>query len=259
MKLMSQEKVEIFYKTYGDDSDTPVILIHGLGADYLMWKPQIEVYPSKGFYLVVPDLGGHGRSSAVDSFSIKDCATDIAILLDELALENAIIIGMSLGGLVAQQFAYDYPQKVKKLIICDSFCNTNTLFRKFNGWLQWLSLKISPNIISKTLHLAYKGKEKEMALNYLKESIRKMNIEQVIQEREAINRIDFRDNISKIKSPTLVLVGSDFGKFAIKMAKEIANHIHQLKFNVIEGGCDPSNLTATNKFNLMVLEFIKEK
>ncbi len=258
MKFKASQNVEIFYQTYGDNSDIPVILINGLGADYLMWQPQIETYPSKGLYLIVPDLRGHGQSSAVEEFTIEDCAKDIATLLEELSLENAIIVGMSLGGVVAQQFAYDYPKKVNKLIICDSFCNTNTLFRKCNGWLQWVMLKISPNIISKTLYLAYKGKEKEMALNYLKDSIRKMNTKQVIQEREALNKIDFRDKISKIQLPTLVLVGSDFGKFAIKMAKEIATHIQNSEFFIIEGGCDPSNLTATNKFNDKILDFIRK-
>ncbi len=84
-----------------------------------------------------------------------------------------------------------------------------------------------------------------------------MNNKQIIQERAVINNIDLRRKITNIKAPTLVLVGTDFGRFAIKMSKEIAEHIRGAKFLIIKGGCDPSNLTATDKFDKKVIDFVK--
>lgn len=68
--------MQINYETFDDKSAQPVVLVHGLGADHEMWSPQIARYPSKGFYLIVPDVRGHGRSSPVETFCIQDCATD---------------------------------------------------------------------------------------------------------------------------------------------------------------------------------------
>lgn len=79
--MLTSDKVDIFYKTYGDKAQKPIVLIHGLSADHEMWKLQIESYPEKGFFLILPDMRGHGNSSKVNSFSIRDCARDISELM----------------------------------------------------------------------------------------------------------------------------------------------------------------------------------
>ena len=50
MKFKTSDEVDMFYMTYGDKAREPVVLIHGLGADHEMWKPQIDNYPEKGFF-----------------------------------------------------------------------------------------------------------------------------------------------------------------------------------------------------------------
>ncbi len=257
MRVQASDSVSIFYETYGDSSGEPVVLIHGLGADHLMWQPQIETYPAQGLHLIVPDLRGHGESSRIDRFRLAESAGDIAVLLDQLGLSSVVVVGVSLGGLVAQQFASDYPDRVNQLVVCDSFCNTKTLSRQFAGWLQWVMLKVWPKALLKTLPMAYKGEEKKAALEYLSGAIAKMDAKQVIVTRAAINKLDLREQLAKITAPTMVAVGTDFGDIAIKMAREVADHIPGSRFEIIEGGCDPSNLTAAERFDDLLLGFIE--
>ena len=61
MKLKTSDDIELYYETYGDDGDKPVVLIHGLE----MWRFQIEQYPSEGLFLIVSHMRGHGKTSRV--------------------------------------------------------------------------------------------------------------------------------------------------------------------------------------------------
>lgn len=257
MNFKTSDKVDLFYMTYGDKAQEPVVLIHGLGADHEMWKPQIENYPEKGFFLIVPDMRGHGSSSKVNSFRISDCARDISELLGHLDIKTANIIGVSMGGVIAQQYAYDFPGKTSKLIIADSFSEVSSITEKLAGWMQWLTIKIAPSLLSKSLDSAYKGDEKAEVRNYFKKSYARIDKKQLLNARKALNRFNLKKQLEKIKNPLLVLVGDGFGKFALKMVEKTKEAINDSKLKVLKGGSDPSNLVVPEKFDNEVINFLK--
>jgi len=255
--LKSSDGIELFYETYGDKGNTPIVLVHGLGAEHNMWLPQILKYPSQGLFVIAPDMHGHGRSSRVKSFKISDCARDINELLEHLGITKTNLVGVSMGGLIAQQFACDFPEKVEKLVIVDSFSDVRTFGEKFAGWMQWLTIKVAPGVLSKSLGSAYKGPDKAQALRYFQEAYSKIDKKQLLYARAEVNRFDIIDSLGEIKAPTLVLVGDGFGEFAINMAKRTADAIRGSQFKILGGGCDPSNLVVPDLFDDVVLNFIR--
>lgn len=97
----------------------PVVLVHPLGADRRYWEGLRERLPDRR--LIAYDLPGHGgRPPVGGEYEIADLAEDLIELLDRLGLSAASIVGVSIGGLVAQSVASRYPERTTSIIIVDS-------------------------------------------------------------------------------------------------------------------------------------------
>lgn len=115
------------------------MLVHGALASHTMWKYMVEDL-SKSFRVITCDLRGHGESDKGDprTYSIKLFADDIRGLLDKLGIEKAHLVGYSMGGLVAEQFAVDYPQRLHTLVLG----GTPVKMPPFFDWLVSLTFRL---------------------------------------------------------------------------------------------------------------------
>ena len=93
------------------DRNKTVIFIHGAQQDHSCWTLQTRWFAHHGFTVLAPDLPGHGRSAGEPLQSIEALAEWIAALLDALGVEQARLVGHSMGSLVAVEFAASYPQR----------------------------------------------------------------------------------------------------------------------------------------------------
>jgi 3-oxoadipate enol-lactonase len=102
--------------------DAPtVVLLHGATLDHRAWSPQIDALHDR-FRLVVPDLRGHGRSTG--TFAFEPAVDDVLALLDELAAEPVVLVGLSLGGNIAQEVVRRRPDLAHALVVADATCNS---------------------------------------------------------------------------------------------------------------------------------------
>lgn len=108
-----------FVRLAGGPAGSPtVLLLHGLMATAdLNWSFAVPALATQ-FNVVAPDLRGHGRGLSTERFSGEECADDLAAIVRTLELGTVIVVGYSLGGLVAQLFVRRYPELVAGMVLC---------------------------------------------------------------------------------------------------------------------------------------------
>jgi pimeloyl-ACP methyl ester carboxylesterase len=100
---------------------TPLLLIHGLGARSEDWTPQMPLYAKNGFRVYAVDLLGCGRTDRPDiAYTIGQQVDLIQGFLTSVQVEKADVVGWSMGGWVALEFALQHPERVKRLVAMDS-------------------------------------------------------------------------------------------------------------------------------------------
>lgn len=94
-----------------------VLLLHGLGCDHTTWAPVMQAL-AKRYTVIAPDLLGHGASGKPRAdYSVGGYANGMRDLLSVLGVERATVVGHSLGGGVAMQFAYQFPEMTERLVL----------------------------------------------------------------------------------------------------------------------------------------------
>lgn len=109
--------IEMYYATYGDPENTPVLLIHGgLGnADH--WVNQIDAFLAEDYYVITADSRGHGRSTMSEQQIGYDLMTsDYLALLDFLEVDAVHLVGFSDGGIIGLNIAINNPDRLMKLV-----------------------------------------------------------------------------------------------------------------------------------------------
>ena len=109
--------LQLNFKKYGEGK--PLIILHGFLGSLDNWHTLATEFGKNGFEIFTIDLRNHGRSPHTFLHSISLMADDLNDFMDQQNVSSATILGHSMGGKVAMQFALSYPQKVDKLIVVD--------------------------------------------------------------------------------------------------------------------------------------------
>ena len=120
---------------YGGDGP-PLVLLHGIGSRGVSWWPVVDRLAAR-FRLVVPDLRGHGASAKPPTgYLLPDYASDLAALLEAFDLERPLLLGHSLGGLVALAWAAANPHRAAAIALEDTALRSQPeTLAAFDGWL----------------------------------------------------------------------------------------------------------------------------
>ncbi|MDR2684152.1 MAG: alpha/beta hydrolase, partial [Prevotellaceae bacterium] len=200
---------EINYWFRAGNSKKFVIFLHGAGCDHIMFEQQVDMFDS--FYnLIAWDARGHGLSKLADNqkFEYADMLSDVLKIFEIHAIEKAVLIGQSMGGNVAQDVAYYYPEKVEKLVLIDCTNNTQGLSR-FEKWIlkhahtifRFYPWKMYINQGTKVC-----GKT-EYTRNYVRTCLRCFEKQQFVEIMLAVLNALHEDKNYRFRVPVLLLCG----------------------------------------------------
>ena len=259
--LVKVNDIEINYVTEGE----PLVLIHGLSGSTRHWFFQIPEF-SKHYKVIAYDIRGHGQTDKPkQEYSIKLFADDCKGLMDKLGIDEAHIIGLSMAGYIAQQFALDYPDKVKSLVLADTASEIGEVFQLvLKNWILYAE-KLGMEAVFDSI-LTWGKTDKEMRENRelietFKEKflIENDQIHAFVAACNACRRFNLTSQLQKIRVPTLVLVGDSDILQPLEYSKIIHQNIPNSELETIEEAGHLSNMGNSGiPFNETVLEFLKK-
>jgi 3-oxoadipate enol-lactonase len=117
------DTVKTYYEDYGGNKKSyPLILIHPIGGNILIWHHEIPLLLKSGFRVIAYEIRGHHRTNMgkVGAYALQDLVNDLHHLLEHLNVKKCSIIGHSIGGIIASMYAAQYPESVDAIVLINS-------------------------------------------------------------------------------------------------------------------------------------------
>lgn len=232
LSIVMVNGIRLYYETYGEGY--PIIAISGKDSNMDWWHPAIKAALSANNRLVMLDNRGAGRSEVpTDSYGISDMAKDVVELMDALGIGQAHILGQSMGGMIAQEIAIEYPQRVAKLILVSTTCGVTRVRPSFK-MLRWMFRKPAAFSSQDTLNMLYSKSYIRENADKMAELVERMSSfppsEGTMAAHKAASRkFDSLARLSRIVSPTLIIHGRQDWVFRPPHAELLNRHIADSK------------------------------
>ena len=237
MKFVKANGLVVHYLDLGPRDAPPLVFINSLGTDFRIWTEVAEIL-APDFRIILYDKRGHGLSeSGPDEAGMADYADDLAALLKSVGVGRATIIGLSIGGVIAQEFYRRRPERVTALVLCDTAAKIGT----DESWDQRIAEverggieAIADSVLELWFTAAFRS-ERTAELAGMRAMLTRTPKQGYLAACGALKRADLRPYAERIEAPTLCLVGDEDGSTPVSLVRDTAALIPSSRFEVIAG------------------------
>jgi 3-oxoadipate enol-lactonase len=264
MPVVRANGIDIFYEDSGGAGE-PVVLIHGHSVDRRMWPAQWLALRAAGLRVIRYDVRGHGRSSAPDSgYTWPVYAADLRALLDALGVAAAHLVGFSMGGGIALQFALDHPARARSLALIDAAVPGFAYSADFADTIEALVAAVRAEgwrAAAERLwlpHPLFDGLRRHPAtFQAVRQLVLDFPARDYLIDQPEPEGPEATDRLAELRAPVLVLVGAedlpDF-RLAAELVAANAPHAHMV---VVPGAGHMLPLERPDEINRLLLEFLR--
>lgn len=239
-----------------------VLMLHGIGGGHLAFAPQVETLAVAGYRAVAWDMPGYGHSAPIEPYTFKGLAQSCIALIESLKCGDVVLLGHSMGGMVAQEVVARRPELVSKLILC----GTSPSFGKPDGEWQrgFIAERTAPlDAGSSMAELAEVLVPQMVGPGSLPEGVRLathcMGLVPSATYRRALECLvtfDRRANLPLIQVPTLLVAGEYDKNAPPVVMKKMADAIPRSTYLEMKGVGHLQNLEAPDDFDGVLLNFL---
>ncbi|MFW9786146.1 MAG: alpha/beta fold hydrolase [Candidatus Thorarchaeota archaeon] len=268
MPFTTIQDVDLYYEIHGPPDAPPLVLIGGWASYRWIWFRQVPTFKEK-YRCIVFDNRGAGQSSKPDyPYTIEMMAADTVGLLDTLQIESAHILGISMGGLIAQQIALSYPEMVRSLIlVATHFGGPNHIPIPDDIVALLVALPTETISYEQARKMRYNATFSTEFLEENEELMKQIDDWVVkhpaplfaqVHQSSATAGFDSESELKNITAPTLILHGSIDFTILPKNSELIAEKIPNSRIQFIEGAAHFVIVEKYQEFNTAVMNFIDE-
>lgn len=243
-----------------------ILMLHGIGGGNLAFAPQVEAFAAAGYRAVAWDMPGYGHSAPIEPYTFKGLAQSCIALIEGLMhgkkSASVILLGHSMGGMVAQEVLARRPELVNRLILC----GTSPAFGKPDGdWQRdFVAQRTAPLDAGQSMaEMAESLVPQMIGPGALPEGVQlathcmaQVNPSTYRRALQALVTFDREANLPNIHVPTLLVAG-EFDKNAPPaVMKKMADQIAGSRYAELAGIGHLQNLEAPDEFDALVLGFL---
>ena len=239
-----------------------IIFSNSLGSDLRMWNPQVEAMKDK-YCIIRYDKRGHGKSSpAQGPYSFDMLENDVIKIMDNLEVEKANFVGLSMGGMTSLGLALKHQNRFDKFVCCAARADMPPPMQ--DGWNQRIAVvkeSDTAGVVNGSLERWFSEKfiidpANIDVINLSKDMITNTSKEGYIGSCEAIKKLDYLKELSTINREILYISGEiDMG--APAMAMEEMHHLTpNSKYECISGAAHILNIECAEEVNNIILKFL---
>ncbi len=260
MPFAETNHAQIHYLLEGQFSKPALILSNSLGADFSMWDPQIPEF-LKSFRVLRSDTRGHGQSSVTPGpYSIEQLAKDVLALADAQQFKRFHFCGLSMGGQIGMWLAANAPQRLNKVVLCSTGAKIGTP-EMWNARIATVRKEGMKNVAAAAIERwftpAFRVKNPS-TIAKIQKILETTNLEGYAACCAGLRDFDFREQLSKIRTPALLVSGTHDPATTPADGQFLADHIAGARY-VELNGAHLSNIEDARRFTQEVSAFLNSQ
>lgn len=257
MNVVELGEVKLHYRVDGDTDGAPVVFANSLGTDLRLWDNVLPLLP-KGLKFIRFDKRGHGLSSCPPApYSMGALVTDTERLLDHLGVHNAVFVGLSIGGLIAQGLAVKRMDLIRAMVLS----NTGAKIGTPDMWQCRIDLANEQGLAGMCDATMERWFSNSFRQTNEFEAWKNMFLRQVTEGwigcAQAISGTDFITPTSGLRLPTLGIAGSEDGSTPPDMVRETVGLIPGSSFHLIRGAGHLPCVEKPREYAQVLTDFLK--
>jgi 3-oxoadipate enol-lactonase len=242
---------------FGDPHASPVLLIHSIATSSRIWLPQVGAW-SRHLLCLAVDLPGHGQTAEDTAITSIDDYADT--LMAQIGYRSVSIVGLSLGGMIAQACALRYPERVGSVVIADSVSHTPPAAAEM--WASRLNKASaegmssqSEDTLARWFTASFRA-ENPLTVAWIRSLIEDTRLGGYRSAVRAIQKLDYFDRLFQVRCPALIVTGSEDPVATPALATATASRIPGARVSILPGAAHLSNIEQPLRFTEAVGEFL---
>ena len=263
MPVVQANGIDIHYRISGEGTDT-LVLVNGVGDDLEGWAMQVGACVAAGLRVVTFDNRGVGRSSHPPGpYTSREMAADTKALADILGLAPFHLAGVSMGGLIAQEYALAYPKDLRSVVLANTYGKPDAYTRAaFDVWAQIAEIAGMPAMMRQQAPWVFSPrfyeKEPERLATYLGEMERSVQPAASFSAQiSALLTHDCGGRLSALQTPALVIAADDDIIIRLSLSHRMYEELPGAAWAIVPGG-HAAFLENPDPWNRAVIEFIDQ-
>ena len=265
MPTIPSNGIDVHYVEAGRGA--PVVLLAGFGGDHLSWGLQFPAFRARHRTLAI-DNRGCGRSSAPDvPYTTAIMAADVAGVLDHLGIDAAHVIGLSLGGMIAQELALAHPGRVLSLQLHSTTARSDSYLRILLDTWRLVRAQLGREMVQQSMALWLFGRrsfaDRPQVIEML---MRQATVHPYAptevgfaRQGQAVVSHDALDRVGRLTCPTLITAGEDDALLPPRFARELAERIPHAELHIVPEAGHMWCWEKPEEFNRLALDFLAKQ